>query len=243
MAVLKELVGAPDKPKKTDQNLPISERVALLLLKIAKSTLRQQIIDRIRHSEAGDKHRNLGDALEAVVEQEELQDARKRLAGNAGIGGEQPVLKRPVHGNIALTGGRPVPHKEAVFTFEVTDDVDALRAPLIHIQRVVYPKGRPKFVFDSELNTYSPLRGQGPINDKLFEVTFPAAGNYVVEALVNQDFFLPAHFSTEAQDSSRKSRKSRCRRRDRCRASHPQRRCHQRTRLRCRRLHRRGHRL
>jgi hypothetical protein len=137
-------------PKKTDQNLPISERVALLLLKIAKSPLRQQIIDRIRHSEAGDKHRNLSDALEAVVEKEELQDARKRLGlGTPGIGGEQPVLKRPVHGNIVLTGGRPVPHKEAVFTFEVTDDVDALRAPLIQIQWVVYPKGRPKFVFDS----------------------------------------------------------------------------------------------
>ena len=198
MAILKELVGAPTTPKQTDRGLAISEKEALLLLKIAKSPLRQQIVDRIRNAQSGKANSDLGDALEAIIEEQELRAARKRLGlDDPGVGGEKPVLKRPVHGNIVLTGGRPVPRKEAVFTFEVTDDVDALRAPLIQIQWVVYPKDRPKFVFDAELNTYSPLRGQGPINDQLFEVTFPVAGTYVVEALVSHNFFLPAHFSTE----------------------------------------------
>ena len=198
MAILKELVGAPTTPKQTDRGLAISEKEALLLLKIAKSPLRQEIVDRIRNAQSGKANSDLGDALEAIIEEQELKAARKRLGlDDPGVGGEKPVLKRPVHGNIVLTGGRPVPRKEAVFTFEVTDDVDALRAPLIQIQWVVYPKDRPKFVFDAELNTYSPLRGQGPINDQLFEVTFPVAGNYVVEALVSHNFFLPAHFSTE----------------------------------------------
>jgi hypothetical protein len=94
-----------------------------------------------------------------------------------------------------LTGGRPVPRKEAVFTFEVTDDVDALRAPRFRSSGSS-PKGRPKFIFDAELNTYSPLRGQGRSTTNCSR-SFPFAGNYVVEALVSHNFFLPAHFSTE----------------------------------------------
>ncbi len=200
MAVMKEIVGAPVGPKKKDEpRLSISEKDALLLLKIANSPLRSEIIARLtRTGGGGDKTASLGDVLEAVIEEQELKDARKRLGfGDPGTGGETPVLKRPVHGNIVLTGGRPVPGKEAVFTFEVTDDVDALRAPLIQIQWVVYPKGKPKEIFDDELNTYSPLRGDGPINDKLFEVTFPSAGEYVVEAIVNHNFYLTAHFKSE----------------------------------------------
>jgi Domain of unknown function (DUF4157) len=201
MAVLKEIAGAAKGPKKDETNLAISERDALLLVKIAKSPLRSQIIARLKTpTEGAKKSTSLGDVLETVIEEMELKDARTRLhLGDPGVSDEQPVLNRPVHGDIVLTGGRPVPDKEAVFTFQTKDDVDALRAPLIQIQWVVYAKDKPKLIFDAELNTYSPLRSQGPINDKLFEVTFPRAGTYVVEAIVNHNFYRTAHFSTEVK--------------------------------------------
>ncbi|MGK5172310.1 hypothetical protein MY526_17665 [Geodermatophilus sp. CPCC 205761] len=202
MAVLKEIAGPAQGPRKKDEaHLSLSEPDALLLVKIAKSPLRRQIIARLTSStEGAKKSTRFGDVLEAVIEEIELKDARTRLdLGDPGVSDEQPVRDRPVHGDIVLTGGRPVPGKEAVFTFQTKDDVDALRAPLIQVQWVAYPKDKPKLVFEDELNTYSPLRAQGPVNDKLFEVTFPQAGTYVVEAIVNHNFFRTAHFSTEVK--------------------------------------------
>lgn len=201
LAVLKEIAGAPSGPKsKNEPRATISERDALLLLQIAKSPLRAKIVARLKATGGGDKSRSLSDVLENVIEEQELKDVRRRLdLSDPGTGGEEPVLKRPVHGDIVLTGGRPVPGKEAVFTFVTKDDVDAYRAPLIQIQWFAYVKNRPGWIMESEVNMYSPLRDQGRINDKLFEVTFPWAGTYVVEAIVNHNFFTTAHFRTEVK--------------------------------------------
>lgn len=204
LAVMREILGPPDPAKAKDEpKMPISERAAELLNKIAKSPFRAKIIERIRGGGGGaeaKKGTSLADMLESVIAEQELGDARKRLdLGDPGSGGEDPVVNRPVHGDIVLTGGRPVPDKEAVFTFQPKDEVDALRSPLIRIQWFAYPQGKPNRVLDRERNTYSPLRPDGPINDKLFEVTFPRAGTYVVEAIVGHNFYRPASFRTEVK--------------------------------------------
>ncbi|GIM96623.1 eCIS core domain-containing protein [Paractinoplanes toevensis] len=200
LAVLKEIVGPADPAKAKDEPMAVSERAAQLLKQIATSPLRAKIIARMKGAGGEKKGTNLGDMLESVIAEQELGDARKRLdLGDPGSGGEEPVLNRPVHGDIVLMGGRPVPGKEAVFTFQPKDEVDALRAPLIHIQWFAYPKGAPKMIVEDENNTYSPLRADGPINDKTFEVTFSDPWTFVIEAIVNHNFYRTASFRTEVK--------------------------------------------
>ena len=135
------------------------------------------------------------------VAQAELKSARERLKRDEpDKSSEEPIVKRPVHGDIVLTTGRPVPHKESVFTFKVRDEVDALRVTFIQIQWFAYESGKsPVPYLERELNKYIPSRGQGPINDQLFEVTFPKPGTYTIEALVNHSFFLPAPFKIDVK--------------------------------------------
>lgn len=202
MEVMKELLGAPDGSKKKDEpRMSISEKDAELLLKIAKSPLRAQIMARLKKHGGGEKGASLGQVLEIAIEEQEMQDARKRLGERTpGTGGgEEPVVKRPVHGDIVLTGGRPVSSKETVFTWQAKDEVDAFRAPFIEVRWFAYPQGHPDQILEWEVNKYSPLRSTGPVNDKFFEVTFLKAGTYVIEALVHHNFFMPAHFKTEVK--------------------------------------------
>jgi hypothetical protein len=204
MAILQELVGAPDGKKKKDgeQQRSMSEKEAQLLLKIATSPLKAQIMAQLKGGGAATASgMTLSEMLETAVAQAELKQARERLhLGEADGATPDPILKRPVHGDIVLTTGRPVPDKESVFTFTVKDEVDALRVTFIQIQWFAYEAGKPKFPYlEYELNKYIPSRGQGRLNDQLFEVTFPKPGTYTIEALVNHSFYLPAAFKIDVK--------------------------------------------
>ncbi|MBN1204065.1 MAG: DUF4157 domain-containing protein [Myxococcaceae bacterium] len=189
----------------------ITEEVAALLLQIARSPKREAILALLLQGgkQEGGNPQSLQWKLENAIAQQELMDARRRLGlkEKPAPRDQPPIEDRPVHGEIVNRSGYLVPNKEAVFSFEVRDDVGAWRAPFISIQWIAYPEGSPEKAkwIDSEVTNYSPVRSPGLLNDKTFEVTFVAEGTYIIEALVNHNFFRPKLFTRRVKVRSEES--------------------------------------
>jgi hypothetical protein len=195
LKVLKEIVVPVDPNQKTAQPpspLVLSLKAVELLLQIEN---RPEIIARLKAGgKVGDA--NLEYSIETAIANEAREQARKRLGLDefSGSAREDPIVNRPVHGEIKNLTGYLVPSQEARFIFEVLDDRDAFRVPMVSIQWFAYPEGEPNKKVDSEVTNYIPVRSEGLLNDKTFNVTFDKAGRYVIEALVQHNFFRPNTF-------------------------------------------------
>lgn len=201
LKVLKEIVVPVDPNQKTGQppsELFLSLKAVELLLQIEK---RPEIIARLKAGGGKGGEANLEYSIETALADEAREQARKRLGLDefTGSAREEPIEKRPVHGQIKNLTGYLVPTQEARFIFEVLDDRDAFRVPMISIQWFAYPKGEPNKRVDSEVTNYIPVRSEGLLNDKTFNVTFDKAGEYVIEALVQHNFFRPNTFMEPAR--------------------------------------------
>lgn len=202
LSVLRDVFGPVDPAKEPTPppETSVSDRTTELLLQIANSSNRDAIVARFKST--GAPPPTGGPApiewiLETAIANTELEDARKALGLVAGRGtwGEEPIERRPVHGRIVNKTGYLVPGIEGRFEFKVLDDRDALRVPIISIIWVAHPAGQPATHTSREVTNYVPVRAQSFLEDRIFNFTFDKAGSYVVEALVNHNFFLPNHFA------------------------------------------------
>jgi RNA binding exosome subunit len=197
LRALNEILVAPDpnqKPDKQPSELFISPRGAELLLQIANDPA---LLTRLKSAgPAKGDGPSFEESLEIAIADEAMAQARKRLGLDEPTGSrrEEPIVHRPVHGQIKNLTGLLVPTQEARFTFEVLDDRDAFRVPMISIHWAAYPKGEPGKLVDDEVTKYIPVRSQGLLNDRIFNVTFDKPGEYDIEALVHHNFFEPASF-------------------------------------------------
>ena len=204
--LLNDLFGPAGKEKPAPDAKPIylGGQALELLEQIAKEKdpRRAELLARLRRPTAGQAEQSLEEYLSTVIAEQDSEEARKRLGlkNPKDAADSKPVENRPVHGRIINHGGRPVPKQPVRFTFEVLDDVDAFRAPWIDIRwMATFEKGGNRIPVDSEVTSYSPLRGDRVLNDKSFEVTFPSVGTFVVDAFVNHNFFRPAHFKADVR--------------------------------------------
>ncbi|HEV8430461.1 MAG TPA: DUF4157 domain-containing protein [Pyrinomonadaceae bacterium] len=201
LKVLKEITVPADPNQKPDQQPPelfLTAKAIELLLQIEN---RPEIIARLKGASGTGKANLLEYSIETAIADEAREQARKRLSLDefTGSAREDPIVNRPVHGEIKNLTGYLVPTQEARFIFEVLDDRDAFRVPMISIQWFAYPKGEPNKRVDSEVTNYIPVRSEGLLNDKTFNVTFDKAGEYVIEALVQHNFFRPNTFMEPAR--------------------------------------------
>jgi hypothetical protein len=202
MKLMHDILGPGSaKPDPAAKPVYVSAEAVKLLEQIAKEKepRRSELVARLRKP-AGDLPGQVQSAeewLSSVIAEQDSEEARKRLHMKEPKAAElHPVENRPVHGRIINHGARPIPRKPMTFTFVVDDDVDAFKAPWIDIK---WSASRDGTVVGSEVTSYSPLKGDRIFNDKTFNVTFPAAGIYAIDAFVNHNFFRPAHFETDVQ--------------------------------------------
>ena len=225
--LLNDLFGSAGKAKPAPDAKPIyfGGQALELLEQIAKekNPRRAELLARLRRPTAGQAEQSLEEYLSTVIAEQDSEEARKRLGIKEpkDAADNKPVENRPVHGRIVNHGGRPVPKQPVRFTFEVLDDVDAFRAPWIDIRwMATFEKGGNRMPVDSEVTSYSPLRGDRVLNDKSFEVTFPSAGTYRRRRLRQPQLLPPAplqgrrHVLTEGAEvehlEGARSRASRC---------------------------------
>ncbi|MDT7689978.1 MAG: hypothetical protein QOE46_2737 [Acidobacteriota bacterium] len=197
LKTLEEILVAPDPKAKQAQTpgvLYISEDGAKMLLTVAADP---SLLASLKSSgTAKGKGQTFEQLLETIIADKESEQARKRLGVDepTGTRDEEPIVNRPVHGQIVNLTGHLVPGQEARFSFQVEDDRDAFRVPMISIRWFAYRQGQPSQLVDKELTKYVPVRSQGFLNDRIFNVTFDHPGDYDIEALVQHNFFLPAAF-------------------------------------------------
>jgi hypothetical protein len=200
LKTLEEILVEPDPKAKQSQPagvLNISKEGAKMLLRVAADPA---LLARLKSvGIAKGQGQDLEQSLETVIANEELEQARKRfgMSEPTETSDEEPIVNRPVHGHINNLTGLLVPGQEARFTFEVEDDRDAFRTPMVSIRWFAYRQGDPSKIVDKELTKYIPVRGQGFLNDRIFNVTFDYPGDYDIEALVQHNFFRAAAFKLE----------------------------------------------
>ncbi len=187
---------APDPSKKQSppESIALSAHGVEMLLQIAKDPA---LIARVKASgPARSGGQDIEQFLETVIANEAASQARQRLGLSEPSGSprEEPIENRPVHGQIKNLTGALVTGQEARFTFEVLDDRDAFRVPLINIHWYAYPKGKPQERVNDEVTKYIPVRAQSFFDDRIFNVKFRQPGEYEIEAFVSYNFFLPAAF-------------------------------------------------
>ncbi|HEY9603702.1 MAG TPA: DUF4157 domain-containing protein, partial [Allocoleopsis sp.] len=213
--VLNQLIPPTDKkdPKQSRPgSLALSAREAQLLLQIADSPNREQILKLMKEGKkSGGATQTLEQQLETAIASIDMQEAYKRLGIEPGKSSEErkPIENRPVRGNITQPDADIVPGKKVSFKFLVKEDRDALRVPWINIHWIAHPKdqdedkekkqSKKSSWVDDEHSHYSPIKDPGILNDMTFDVKFPQSGIYVIEAFVDHNFFLPAHFTTTVE--------------------------------------------
>ncbi len=205
--LLKEIVGdkkpeeGEDKKKKKEK-MNLSEKEVILLLELADNPYRKEIIEKLKSSSPKGEGDDSKLSLEAILATVLAKSAMNRMGVSGGESDLEPIENRPVRGYIAHHDSLLIPEKPVSFYFQVEDDRDALRVPWITIRwrAKLDPKemdtaNHKAFMFQkTETTHYSPIREQGLINDKFFNLKFPEPGNYVIEALVNHNFFTPNAF-------------------------------------------------
>lgn len=205
LKLLKDWLGDPQKDddKDKDKKAPepkLSSAEIQALLQIADHPHKDELLKKLKEaSKGGDGKQSLEQLLANIM----VNEAKERFNETNEGGKADPVESRPVHGMITHKDPSIVPNKEVAFYFETQDDRDALRVPWISIKWKAqndsvernHNASYKKFMFDESASShYSPIREQGLLNDKFFKVKFPEKGVYVIEAIVNHNFFLPNSF-------------------------------------------------
>ncbi len=201
--LLKQLTGNPKQDEKTaPPELRLSSDDVKALLSLADDPNKDQIIETLKEKTGGGVTTN--QSVEAMIAIAKLKGAEKQFDIEPDKDAERvpPVVNRPVHGNIVQHDALIVAKKPVTFTFEVRDDVDALRVPWITIRW--YANSDPKSAApanwkDDKPIRYAPLDSDGVLNRKHWEVAFPAEGVYDIVAIVDHNFFLPNVFRTSVR--------------------------------------------
>ncbi len=144
--------------------------------------------------------RDLIETAAARVDWERAQDLTRFNPGE-GDGRDAPIVPRPVRGQIT-NADRLVPGMEAQFRFQTLDTVDAWRNPHVTIHWEAWRVDTDAdstsvrtFIGDDNMH-YIETRAEGWLNERTFDVTFDAEGDYEIHAFVDHNFYLPAHFMT-----------------------------------------------
>ncbi len=137
----------------------------------------------------------LGELIETVEAMQQIRhdNAEYGMKEGAGHNDEKLVANRPVHGKIISMNSPAVEWQELHFAFQVYDKVDAWKVPMVHIHWHAFNK--KKKAVDAEYTHYIDVRDDSIINDKIFEVKPLAAGEYIIHAQVDHNFYYPAVFS------------------------------------------------
>lgn len=204
--LLKEWLGEikSDSDKKKDDKIMLTDSEVKALLLLADNPNRTAIIEKLKGAIGNNEEGESKATLEELIAQAAIGETLARLGETPSEGSDQePIERRPVTGYIKQGDPNIVPAKETHFEFVVTNDRDALRVPWINIHwhSALDPKDMATNTdekaksFNEEENThYSPISSQGITNDKFFNIKFPAAGTYFIEAVVNHNFFTPNYF-------------------------------------------------
>lgn len=209
--LLKQLTGdLKQDEKKAPPELRLSSDDVKALLSLADDPNKDQIIQTLKEKTGGGVTTKA--SIEAMIAIAKVKNAEKQFdtprieAAMKRLGleleREEPVENRPVHGNIVQHDALIVAKKPVTFTFEVRDDVDALRVPWIIIHWNAYndPKSPTTGSWkDNDRIQYNPLDDDGRLNRKHWEVEFPAEGIYDIVAIVDHNFFLPNVFTTSVK--------------------------------------------
>lgn len=153
-----------------------------------------------RATPAGSRPPSVADMLETLEANVNIAQYRTMTDYEArgGTSDQRPIVNRPVRGHIAPSQTVITEGMEAIFQFEITDQVDAFRVPHIYV-RWSTVSDRTNTVIGSERCNYIEVREQGLLNDRLYEQEFSRAGSYTVHALVYHNFYLPNAFTLNVQ--------------------------------------------
>ena len=176
--VMTKLFGAAKADPKAPA-LQLSKGEVDLLRQLSKDPKRLEAIRDVLKAarQAGKGAPSLADILQSAAAAVEFREWAKLLNVPLGGGsGEEPIVKRPVHGVIINKTGELVPKQEARFSFQELDVVDAFRVPMVNIKWVAVPETSrvevpdPAKVIRREGTYYAALGEESGLNDKTFQV-------------------------------------------------------------------------
>jgi len=138
----------------------------------------------------------LSELVETVLATQQMRsdNAKYGLKNGTAETGEKKVANRPVHGKIIAANNPAIEWQSLHFSFQVYDKVDAFKVPMVHIHWNAISKKTQESV-DDEYTHYIDVRDDGLLNDKVFEVKPLPAGEYIIHAQVDHNFYYPAVFS------------------------------------------------
>ena len=202
--LLKKLTGDTKPDDKTaPPEMKLSADDVKALLSLADDPDKDKIIETLKAKTGGGVTSTK--SIEELIAMAKLKAAEKQFGidPDKDAKREEPIVNRPVHGNIVQHDALIVAKKPVAFYFEVKDDVDALRVPWITIRwnTSADPQSQaPAGWKDTgNWNRYMPIKDEGPMNSKHYEVEFPAEGIYDIVAIVDHNFFLPNVFRTSVK--------------------------------------------
>ncbi len=201
--VLKQLAG--DTSTDDKKELPrkqLSSNEVKALLDLANDPDKDKIIETLKQKTGGGVTQF--HSLEELIAIAKVKDAQKEfnIKPDEDYQRVPPVVNRPVHGNIVQHDALIIAKKPVSFSFEVKDDVDALRVPYVGVRFYANsdPQSQaPKNWSDDKNLHYFPLDDDGWRNRKHWDVEFPAEGIYNIVAIVDHNFFLPNVFRTSVK--------------------------------------------
>lgn len=201
--ILKELTGDTKPDDKTSPpKIPLSPNDIKALLQLADDPYKDKIIAFLKAKTGNGV--STTKTIEELIAQAKLKDAYTRfdIKPDESTERQAPIANRPVHGDIVQHDPLIVAKKTVSYGFEVKDDVDGLRVPWINIRWHTYSdptSSAPKDWKEDNWNRYIPINDEGIGNSKHFKVDYPAEGVYIVEAIVDHNFFLPSFFRTSVK--------------------------------------------
>ncbi len=137
---------------------------------------------------------SLSDLIETVEAYQQMREYNATYHLSEGKKGtmEPPIVNRPVHGKIVAMNNPAVEGQELHFSFQVLDDVDAFKVPVVTIHWNAINKNNKSV--DDEVTRYIDVRRDGLLNDRIFETKLKPAGEYIIHAHVYHNFYYPAAF-------------------------------------------------
>ena len=164
---------------------------------------REALLEILRSGESGERDRpsSLDDLITSARAWRQVQETAELMGEDLGErdpDAQEPIVPRPVEGQIVLPHEAITVGMEIPVQFQVTNPVDAFRVPHVHIRWSALRRrnGRIQTV-ETDNTNYIEVRSHGILNERIFEVEFEQSGTYEIHAIVDHNFYTPNAFNQD----------------------------------------------